>query len=235
MIYTRYNTCGNVGFNEKHGKDTFVCSVCGCSMDMKDELGIATAYSRDGEIVREPAYCPQCGRAVMNALSGATTRKDVFDAAREMFGEMRSSTPEEQAALEGMLRERSVEMGVTITEPITQELREWADAMLDNDYLNQTEHDAITDIASRIDEKSERLDAQPAAERHSVTGNLSEYKRVCDENEELRNIARGLYNIVAGLEFPMALSEDMACYGAAFHAWLLAISEKMHLLGIEVD
>lgn len=176
-----------MGFNEKHGKDTFVCSVCGCSMDMKDELGIAMVYSRDGEIVREPAYCPQCGRAVMNALSGATTRKDVFDDAREMFGEMRSSTPEEQAALEGMLRERSVEMGT-----------------------------------SSIFEQD-------------VTGNLSEYKRVCDENEELRNIARGLYNIVAGLEFPMALSEDMACYGAAFHAWLLAISEKMHLLGIEVE
>jgi predicted RNA-binding Zn-ribbon protein involved in translation (DUF1610 family) len=62
-------TLGRGTCHDKGNIERFICSECGCRLDLQDDDWEATMWLADGAAM-VPRYCPNCGRRVVEVDDG---------------------------------------------------------------------------------------------------------------------------------------------------------------------
>lgn len=68
----------------------------------------------------------------------------------------------------------------------------------------------------------------------SRTVGLGEYKRVCDENEKLRDTAKTMYEVLDSMLVIMSVTEGMECMGFFIAPLVADMNQRLTALGVDV-
>lgn len=69
----------------------------------------------------------------------------------------------------------------------------------------------------------------------SKTVSLDEYKRVCDENEKLRDTAKTMYEVLDSVLVLMSITEGMECHALLLTQLVAEANHRLRALGVETS
>lgn len=69
----------------------------------------------------------------------------------------------------------------------------------------------------------------------SRTVSLDEYKRVCDENEKLRDTAKTMYEVLDSMLVIMSVTEGMECNAFFLTPLVVEANHRLRELGVETS